>query len=334
MTDHATVAPPAYSSTVDVEEASSDAEIDDGVELATSGTPDQSGQEKAYPEEPADDEKDREEEEDDNAIDDNASESIHNEVQRADIQKETSTQEPLQHSNQAADEQDDDMGHQDSQSAIPNQQNTQRRIQPITQAELHYRLERGLTNGDPKTISALRTTSPILLKPEADPIFDLCLKLDFVPLRFALVRYHRNRLTESDTDSYKKPDRVVPTTTIYGLEHPDEIYDSLCVNKSNNKAGKIDRAYGQMRLFEEVNRRAREQLAGGGGPNAVKEGPSLYTWHLENLAIRKAGNVSEDEQKFTVEDYKRMYRDGSKWTDVCNWFGGKGVVLVFVAAGE
>ncbi|KAL8787543.1 MAG: hypothetical protein Q9195_007715 [Heterodermia aff. obscurata] len=81
-------------------------------------------------------------------------------------------------------------------------------------------------------------------------------------------------------------------------------------------------------MFDQVNDEAQKQAATGAD---VKE-DNLRHWHLENRARRKAGDVSDDEKKYIIQSYKNEYYAGSKWTDVCKWFGGKGIVLVFVVA--
>ena len=312
-----------------VENYSSDTEIDDGVELATSNPRDNIAQGKNYAEEPAEDEQDQEEEDDDES-----DAGIHNEVQRAHVQKGKSASEHLQRSNQTVDTQDDDMLQDGSRKKSAEQQTAQTDTQEnsssdasqqISQAEIDYEIERGLTNGIFEIISKLRTHSTILRKPEASTVFELCRKLDFAPSRFALVKYLKNRRAKVGTE--KKTDRMASTCD---LVDPDDIYDALSITRAHTHAAKIIRAYGQMQLFDSINKEAEKQAA----TEVAVAKEKLYLWHLENRAMRKAGHVSDDEKKAIIQNYRNEYLGGSKWTDVCKWLGGTGVVLVFVVAGS
>ena len=294
------------------------------MELATPDPDGSLAQDKTHAGEPTDDEQDQEEDDnddddggddDDNDDDDDDGGRIHRGVHRADLHKTTSTEEHLHHLNHPANEQDNDI--QENSSGNANLE--------ISPAETSYQIERGLTNGDFKVISKLRTNLPILCKPEADTIFSLCQKLDFIPLRFKLVHYHQNRRAEIGTD--KKLDRLPAWCD---LTRPDEIFDDICVTSPHTHAAKIRRAFRQMQLFDSINKEAQEKVADGVGVKVEK----LYIYHLEVLAKRKAGNVSPDEKKYKIQNYKDEYHGGGKWIDVCNLFGGKAVVLVFVAAGK
>ena len=324
---------PLCSSQPNAEYPTSETEIDDGVELATQDPEHTSVRENTYANEPTDDENDQGEDSD------TENDGRIYEVQPADKQMKTPTTERLQALNQPADEQNNVLLKEEPQDNSLNDTNLE--IRPaetysqdqllsdtsieIRPAEIHYEIERGLTNSDPSTISKLRTNSTILSRPETDTIFDLCQKLDFVPVQFKLVKYLEDRRAEIGTD--KKTD---PLPSTCDLAHPDEIYDVLCVGQAHTDTAKIRRAYDQMNLFDKVNQLARTDVA---AKEHVKE-EKLYIWHLENLAARKAGNVSLDKKKIIVENYKNQYHAGGKWTEVSKWFGGKGIVMVFVLAGS
>lgn len=173
----------------------------------------------------------------------------------------------------------------------------------ISEAELDYAIEIGLIRGDAKILSKLRETSPILQNPEAASIFELCQKLDFHRVHSALVRFHQNRLAEIEDP--QKLDRIPSTCD---LKDPDDIYDALRITHAHTAVAKIYRAYGQMRLFDTVNAEAEKQVT------TDKNGKKLetYIWHLEILAIRKAGNVSDDERKAKIKSYKTEYHSSRK----------------------
>lgn len=335
---------PLCSPQPNAENPSSETEIDDGVELATQDPEHTAARENTYANELTDDEHDQEEdydgehdqEEDSNTENDGR---IDDEVQPADEQMKTPEVERLQALNQPADAQNNVTLKQEPQdNSLSDINNETRPAETYSQnqslndtnfsirpAETYYEIERGLTNGDPSTISKLRNNSPILSRPETDTIFDLCQKLDFVPVQFKLVKYLEDRRAEIGTEKKTDP---IPSTR--DLAHPDEIYDVLCVGQAHTDTAKIRRAYDQMNLFDKVNQLARTDVA---AREHVKE-DKLYIWHLENLATRKAGNVSADKKKIITENYKNQYHAGGKWTEVSTWFGGKGIVMVFVLAGS
>ncbi|KAG7007490.1 hypothetical protein G7Y79_00009g025990 [Physcia stellaris] len=194
----------------------------------------------------------------------------------------------------------------------------------ISKAELNYSIEVGLIRGDAKILSKFRETFPIMQNPESASVFELCQKLDFGRVQSALVRFHQNRLAEIEDP--QKLDRMPSTCD---LKDPDDIYDALRITHAHTAVAKIYRAYGQMRLFDTVNTEAEKQIA------TDKDGKKLesYTWHLEILATRKAGNVSDDERKAKIKSYKAEYHSGCKWNQVAKWFGGQGVIMVFILAG-
>ena len=138
------------------------------------------------------------------------------------------------------------------------------------------------------------------------------------------MKFHRNRRAEIDDP--QKLDRMPSTCD---LQDPDDIYDALRITHAHTAVAKIYRAYGQMRLFDTVNAEAEKQVETENGK--VLE---TYIWHLELLATRKAGNVSDDERKAKVKSYKAEYHSGAKWTQIAKWFGGKGVIMVFILAGQ
>ena len=330
IADRVSVEPPPYSSNSNVEYFRVNTEIDDGVELATPNPGNNMAQEKNNTEEPAEDAGQDQNEEDDDEND----ARTHNEVRPAHVQKGKSAPEDSERLNQPADSQDDDMLQDETRGRIAEEQTTQtdtqdnlsnNASQQMSKTKTPYEIECALTNGKWEIISKLRINSIILNKPEAIIAFIICRKLDFVLNRFALVKYFKNCRAKIGTD---KITDCVPST--YDLIDPDDIYDALSITQAHSHAAKIKRAYGQMRLFESVNKEAEEQVASGVDVPKYK----LYLWHLEKRAIGKAGNVSDDEKKAIIQSYRNEYLAGSKWTDVCKWFGGTGVVLVFVLAGS
>lgn len=117
----------------------------------------------------------------------------------------------------------------------------------ISQAELDYAFEVGLTRGDAGILFKLQEAHPVLQEPEVARVFELCQKLDFDRVHSALVNFLQNRLAEREDP--QKLDRVPSTCD---LKDPDAIYDALRITHAHTAVAKIYRAYGQMRLFETV----------------------------------------------------------------------------------
>lgn len=195
----------------------------------------------------------------------------------------------------------------------------------ISKAEVDYKIETGLTRGDTNVIAKLRESTASLRIPDAGFVFELCQKLDFDRVQTALVKFHRNRRTEIGDN--KKMDRI---PSMCELKDPDAIYDALRITNAHTWVAKIHRAYGQMKLFDAINEKADKEVV------HKPEGREVmtYIWHLEELARRKAGNVSDDEKRAKIQNYKDEYHGGSKWAQVAKWFGGKSVVMVFIVAGR
>ncbi len=55
---------------------------------------------------------------------------------------------------------------------------------------------------------------------------------------------------------------------------------------------------------------------------------------MKELACKKAGPVSRTELDQIISSYIYEYHAGQKWLAVMDWFGGSGIVLVFVIAGK
>ena len=108
-----------------------------------------------------------------------------------------------------------------------------------------------------------------------------------------------------------------------------EILDALQTVKTNTVDNKIHRAYGQKLLFTSVN----DKVDNGYKP--CRHGHLFdQTAILEELALKKAGPVSNPEKKRMISTYTYEYHAGRKWSAVFDSFGGSAIVLVFVIAGK
>jgi len=54
---------------------------------------------------------------------------------------------------------------------------------------------------------------------------------------------------------------------------------------------------------------------------------------LERYAAPKAETVAKELRGQLADKYKAEYHMGRKWLGVAKWFGGTGIVLVFIVAG-
>lgn len=54
---------------------------------------------------------------------------------------------------------------------------------------------------------------------------------------------------------------------------------------------------------------------------------------LDNLAEKDAGEVSANEKDKKRKRYKSDYEAGKRWQEVAKFFGGTGIVAIFVCVG-
>lgn len=194
-----------------------------------------------------------------------------------------------------------------------------------------YQIEVGLQTKTP-AIEALVRAHCLTLKTstsrphfniddEITKILDNCRLPEFYTARRELYQYLENR--------EKMPGKKLQARTIWDMSNPSEILDTLQTIKTNTADSKIHRAYGQTKLFLSVNTQVDDNY---------KASVTGYIFNhsaiLEELARKKAGSVSKSEIDQMISSYKNEYYAGKKWSAVIDWFGGSGIVLVFVTAGK
>ena len=194
-----------------------------------------------------------------------------------------------------------------------------------------YQIEFGLSSGSPNIANyvslSLFTLEPSTTRPtssihaEVAKIWKIILVLDFFKTRRELHQYLENR--------EKMPGEKLQARTDWELSDPSDILDTLDHVKRNTIDNKIHRAYGQTMLFLSVN----AQVAAGYKPTITGH-RSDHTGLLEELALKRAGPVSKTEVDQTIASYFYEYYAGQKWLAVMDWFGGSGIVMVFVVAGK
>ena len=108
---------------------------------------------------------------------------------------------------------------------------------------------------------------------------------------------------------------------IHDLSDPDKICDALCRIQGDVKVLKIHRAFGQMKLFHQIN-----------SENNVRD--ESHVKILNKRVEKKADQVFESEQKSSIQNYRDEYNGGCKWQAVASWFGDTSIVMLFIVAGE
>ena len=196
-----------------------------------------------------------------------------------------------------------------------------------------YEMELGLVRGE-KEIQKLVMDKCMSLSPsyrgtrrfsredEVQAMFDVCRKLLPRIVKAWLLRELKSRIEVPGNRT------EIPSTA--NMSNPSEILDALQCIKMTTINSKVHRAYGQMRLFESV----QVVIKTGKTPiDYLGRGLSDHRTILEKAACRAAGNVSEKERRDRENHFNSEYDAGKKWLEVCDWFGGPGIVLIFVTTG-
>ena len=148
-------------------------------------------------------------------------------------------------------------------------------------------------------------------------------QLDFLFAKDRLVKYLDNRQA--------KVGMQTETPATWTMSEPQQVLGALGTIKTICDDAYIHRAFGQMKLCLLV----QEKLKSGHKPISSGKGKSRLPEkkYLKELARREAGPVSEDEIEAKYQDYLSEHQAGKRWLQVADWFGGPGIVLVFITAG-
>ncbi len=187
--------------------------------------------------------------------------------------------------------------------------------------DLEMNSELGLTRGNEDIVASIteqffaqpsdyRTRSQI----DLSPILRACRNLDFHMAKVLLVNYLLDRLTAPGAK-----DMALPLTS--DTKEPDEIFDVLIIIGKKSDDIRIHQAFQSMNFFAAVNDKTTETTV------------SARIKTLERYAARKAGTVAKELRGQLADKYKAEYHMGRRWLDVAKWFGGTGIVLVFIVAG-
>ena len=201
----------------------------------------------------------------------------------------------------------------------------------MTALPTQYEIEAGLEEESPVIVdfvkaSLVKFRSPMIhsmsyAQDEINKVWRIIPMLEFYTTRRELSQHLENR--------EKMPGEKLHARTDWNISEPSEILDALDNVKRSTLDNKIHRAYGQMMLFSSVNAEVER-----GYHSHVTGYRSDHAELLEELAREKAGSVSKTEIDQIITSYAYEYQTGQKWLPVIDWFGGSGIILIFMIAGK
>ncbi|KAK0513738.1 hypothetical protein JMJ35_003460 [Cladonia borealis] len=161
------------------------------------------------------------------------------------------------------------------------------------------------------------------LKKEVGQVLSDIEQLDFLFAKDRLVKYLNNRQAKLGMQT------ATPAT--WTMSEPQQVLGALRTIKNICDDAHIHRAFGQMKLCLLVQEKVKSghiPISSGKGMSRLPE-----TNYLEEIAREEAGPLSEAEIEAKYRDYLSEYQAGKRWLQVADWFGGPGIVLVFITAG-
>ena len=219
-------------------------------------------------------------------------------------------------------------------SSLPAQETRLTNNPTKTKTPTAYEIELGLVRGEEKIKEyVMKECFPLSDNhrannkwfSKADDLRELFLIFRKFPFRIVKDRLLRELKSRIVVPGQKT---AIPSTA--DLFNPSDILDALQTIKMTTINAKVNRAYGQMRLYKSV----QGKIEGGYVPdNALTHGVAAHTSLLAKMACHSAGNVSEQERRDRINSFNYEYDAGKKWLEVAEWFGGEGIVLIFATAG-
>ena len=161
------------------------------------------------------------------------------------------------------------------------------------------------------------------LKKEVSQLLSDIEQLDFLFAKDRLVKYLKNRQAKMGMQT--------ETPATWTMSEPQQVLGALRTIRTICDDAHIHRAFGQMKLCLLVQGKldsGYRPIPSGKGKLRLPE-----TNYLEELARREAGLSSEDDIEAKLRDYLAEHQAGKRWLQVADWFGGPGIVLVFITAG-
>ena len=193
-----------------------------------------------------------------------------------------------------------------------------------------YEIECGLMMGSP-IVEAYVRASLKALKPSTErPSFNIDNEIAKVWKIIPFLEFYKTRreLGQHLENREKTTDEKLQSRTIWSSSDPAEILETLENVRMSTLDNKIHRAYGQTILVSSVDAQVAR------GCKTVKGHRSDHMTIFEELACKKAGSVSKTELAQIASSYFYEYQSGQKWLAVIDWFGGSGIILIFIIAGN
>ncbi|KAK4693361.1 hypothetical protein P7C71_g4028, partial [Lecanoromycetidae sp. Uapishka_2] len=196
----------------------------------------------------------------------------------------------------------------------------------MSERAARYRKEHGITRNEEHVLASIRkqcrnvpdmykgTREIKEAKREVDleMVLQTCTKLKWENVCETLLTFLEDRLVT--------PGKAEQLPSTWNMDTPGEILDALQTIQSTTEDAMLHRAFGQMRLRESV--KAEEELT-----------KTSATTILGRLAIKKAGEVSAKAQARAARKNETEYFSGYQWLKFLEWFGGSGIVFVFITSG-
>ena len=197
-----------------------------------------------------------------------------------------------------------------------------------------YMREVGIIRRDPEIIARIEDHCCTTLvdasncrrgnpKKEVSQLLSDIEQLDFLFAKDRLVKYLKNRQAKMGMQT--------ETPATWTMSEPRQVLGALRTIRTICDDAYIHRAFGQMKLCLLVQKKlesGHRPIPSGKGKLRLPE-----TNYLEELARREAGPSPEDEIEAKLRDYLAEHQAGKRWLQVADWFGGPGIVLVFITAG-
>ena len=189
-----------------------------------------------------------------------------------------------------------------------------------------YDIETGLGSGSP-LIKDLVQASLLALKGSNRPSFNI---QDEIAKIWKIVSHldffqNRHELHKHLESREKTTGDGLQTGALWRTSEPSEILDALEKVKRSTVDNKIHRAYGQTMLVVAVDNKVTKGYKSG----HRSDRKAL----LEEIARDRSGPVTKEELDQITSSYFYEYYAGQRWSKIINWFGGSGIVFIFVIGG-
>ncbi|KAG8526427.1 uncharacterized protein KY384_000020 [Bacidia gigantensis] len=129
-------------------------------------------------------------------------------------------------------------------------------------------------------------------------------------------------------ESKGQADFDLPST--WDMDDPIDLLKAIDIIRGTGFHYKIHKAFAQMTLARLVEKESEDycDIRHPSSRHNMKLAPHLCV--LENIAVQESPHMSETGLKAKEGELKNAYRQGKRWLEVCEEFGGSGAVLVFV----